>query len=452
MNIGTRGQAALKPLSSYFKQFLSCLADSYEPKTNPSGYIALCVAENKQVQAQLETRLSQPDIASAGFLNNREVYYYNTFLGLQEAREGVAHFLTRKFLCPSNDNDSDKIDPNHVTFGSGCASLLHHLCYILAEEGDAVLIPAPYYAVFETDVSIIAKCVAFPITQKDPSRGPTVEELEAATQKAEEQGLTVKMLLLTNPNNPLGVIYKPEIIQDAIHWARNKSKQGPKIHTIVDEIYALSVHNPQNDRFESVLRTLNNNLGDDVHFVWALSKDFGSSGFRVGIVCTQNDNFLRAYDTLNQFSSVSFPMQCMISKFLTDDDFVDSFLEHSSQCLFQAYTLCINKLDEMSIPYIPAQAGMFVYCDFSSLLPENTFEGEAQFMNLLADVFHVVMTPGESQRDANPGMFRICYAWNSMEVLKVALDRIKFVRDQIVENGWSYTASLSIEDCFLNTT
>jgi len=45
------------------------------------------------------------------------------------------------------------------------------------------------------------------------------------------------MLLLTNPNDPLGVIYRPDTMRNAVAWAR-----GRKLHTIVDEIFALSVH------------------------------------------------------------------------------------------------------------------------------------------------------------------------------------------------------------------
>lgn len=47
----------------------------------------------------------------------------------------------------------------------------------------------------------------------------------------------MRFLLLTNPNNPLGVIYKPNVLLEAVEWARSR-----QMHTIVDEIYALSRH------------------------------------------------------------------------------------------------------------------------------------------------------------------------------------------------------------------
>ena len=72
----------------------------------------------------------------------------------------------------------------------------------------------------------------------DPSQGPKIEELEQIYQFLQERGDRVKTLLLTNPNNPLGTIYSPTVIQNCVCWARSKN-----MHTIVDEIYALSVHN-----------------------------------------------------------------------------------------------------------------------------------------------------------------------------------------------------------------
>ena len=150
------------------------------------------------------------------------------------------------------------IRPEHVAFGSGASSLLSHLALSLAEEGDAVLIPAPYYAAFDVDLRMVAGCIAFPVHSTNAVLGPTSDDLERAAKLAEAKGLNVRILLLTNPNNPLGTIYPPELVKDAIDWARSR-----QMHTVVDEIYALSTHG----EFESVLRTLNNNLEDDVHHV-----------------------------------------------------------------------------------------------------------------------------------------------------------------------------------------
>ena len=268
--------------------------------------------------------------------------------------------------------------------------------------------------------------------------GPTPADLENAAQLAEGRGLRVKLLLITNPTNPLGTIYPPLVIKSAIEWARSR-----QMHTIVDELYALSVHT---DGFESVIRTLNNNLGNDVHHVWALSKDFGASGFRIGTLYSQNQRLLSSVANLNIFTGVSHPMQMIVQEMLLDDHFVYSFLEQSRQRIRFSYDLCVARLDEMVIPYVPAKAGIFVYADFSSLLPEQTPEGEARFSALLLDAARIIMTPGQAQHDRKPGMFRICYCFVTPEVLEMALSRLDKIVGKIRRWHWDNLNAESLTD------
>jgi aspartate/methionine/tyrosine aminotransferase len=238
--------------------------------------------------------------------------------------------------------------------------------------------------------------------------------------------------LITNPNNPLGIIYKRDILETAVTWARKR-----KVHSIFDEIYALSTHRKYGHGFESIIKILDNNLDDDVHVVWSVSKDFGASGLRVGVVYSQNEIFLTGLSNLNVFSGVSHPIQMVISELLTDDDFVDMYLDESRERLKQSYLICIEKLEEMVLPFVPVEAGQFVYVDFSSLLPEKTMAWEQKLCQLLIDHGRMILTPGESQRERMPGMFRICYAWVSPDVLKIGMERLSRIVGKIRRMDWS---------------
>jgi len=170
--------------------------------------------------------------------------------------------------------------------------------------------------------------------------------------------------------------------------------------------------------------------------LWAVSKDLGASGLRVGIVYSQNEIFLEGLSTINIFSCVSGPVQYMVSEILTDDQFMDNFLMESRQRILHSYHICVSKLEEMVVPYIPAEAGMFVYIDLSSFLPEKTFEGEERLSNLMFQYARIVLTPGDSQRDSKPGMFRICYAWVTVDVLLVAMERLSRLIAKIRRMDW----------------
>ncbi len=277
----------------------------------------------------------------------------------------------------------------------------------------------------------MAGIVPFAVHMANPTLGPTEKELDLGFMQARSRGLNPRFVLITNPNNPLGVIYKADVIKNLIRWARRRN-----LHTIMDELYALSTHKKIDHGFQSVIRILDNQLGNDVHFVWSISKDFGASGLRVGFVYSQNTIYLQGLANLNIFSGVSNPIQMVVSELLTDDEFVDHYLDSSRERLKESYLLCVGKLEEMVLPFIPAEAGMFVYVDFSSLLQEKTMEWEAKLSQLLVEHGRLILTPGESQRERMPGMFRICYAWVSPEVLNIGMERLSRIVAKIRRMDW----------------
>lgn len=155
--VGTRGYAALSPPIPYLKSFYKSLEDPCDPVNNRRGYVSLCVAENKLITDMFAQRLMHPGTAQAAF-SDPAVYSYNSFLGLPAARQAVAYFLAKRFLFPdlplTPEQALQLVNPGHVALGSGCAALLNYTFFILGEENDACLIPAPYYAAFENDMNV----------------------------------------------------------------------------------------------------------------------------------------------------------------------------------------------------------------------------------------------------------------------------------------------------------
>jgi aspartate/methionine/tyrosine aminotransferase len=88
------------------------------------------------------------------------------------------------------------------------------------------------------------------------------------------------------------------------------------------------------------------------------------------------------------------------------------------------------------LPFVPAEAGMFVYVDFSAILPQKTKEWEAKLSQLLIDHARLILTPGDSMREPMPGMFRICYAWVSPDVLTIGMERLSRIVAKIRKMDW----------------
>lgn len=439
-HVSKRGASNLALPMAYLGDFFICLGDMCHPTDNPQGHIPVCVAENKLVTVLLQDRLATAATAQAGYGDSLEVYSYGSPLGLQVMKKAVAKLLQDRFLLeplpssspPTTDSSSSKklvISPDHIAIGAGAISILNNLFFALGNPGDAVLIPAPYYAAFDNDLRAFAGCVAVPVVCEDSTKGPTSADLEAAKSHAETKlGLSVRFLLLTHPHNPLGAVYEPQVMKDCVAWARSHS-----MDTVVDEIYALSMFDKSDGmpQFESILRLCD--FGNDVHLVWGLSKDFGASGFRIGIAYTQNELLLDCLGNLIGFAWVSHPMQRMMADLLLDSDFCDTFLKESSHRLKKSYNICTDVLKACNIPFVSAQAGMFVYLDLSDII--QTTDEEATVSKLFMTRARMVLTPGTSQHDPKPGMFRICYAYVSPEVLQLGMKRFRQVVTTIREQG-----------------
>lgn len=51
------------------------------------------------------------------------------------------------------------VDPEHVTVLTGAGSVIDLMLHCIADPGDAVLIPAPYYPAFDNDLKVSGRAV-----------------------------------------------------------------------------------------------------------------------------------------------------------------------------------------------------------------------------------------------------------------------------------------------------
>lgn len=76
---------------------------------------------------------------------------YADMKGVPSFREALATFMTKHVIKARGW----VVDPAHLCVSAGVGSLLNHLGQALFEEGDAVLIPSPFYASFVFDLKVV---------------------------------------------------------------------------------------------------------------------------------------------------------------------------------------------------------------------------------------------------------------------------------------------------------
>ncbi|OGD29057.1 MAG: aminotransferase class I and II [Candidatus Aminicenantes bacterium RBG_19FT_COMBO_65_30] len=158
--------------------------------------------------------------------------------------------------------------PKQIIVSAGAKSSLFHLVQALVDEGEEVIIPAPYWVTYPECVALAkGKSVIVPTREEDGFL-LTPEALKASISPA------TKAIILNNPANPTGGAYTKDQLLALAEVIR-----GEDVYVVADEIYSSLVYD--NFKFTSFAA-----LGDDIKkktiIVNGVSKSYSMTGWRIG--------------------------------------------------------------------------------------------------------------------------------------------------------------------------
>ena len=286
--ISARGMemATLKP-PAFLDVYFEGLGNLYS-KSNPSGSINLCMAENQLSKEMVRAKLAEDAKSSVDMISMG----YQDFWGRPELRQAFSDFMERKL--------GGKVGADNLAIINGAGSAVMLTTFALCDAGDAVLLPAPLYYGFGRDIEGLAGAKIVPLEE-------LTSKCLASTYKTQtEAGSRPKVLLLTNPGNPTGAILHEDVIRGAVEWA-----QANGVHVVMDEMYAVSVFRSSPFKFKSCLEIFDK-LPTNVHLVWGLSKDFCGSGLRCVGIHSRDENFMDAISKYTYFFQVGGPLQLQV--------------------------------------------------------------------------------------------------------------------------------------------
>ena len=142
---------------------------------------------------------------------------YTPSSGLLELRKKIA----QKF---KEDNNLD-YEPSQIIVSSGAKHSIFNAMFALLEEGDEVIIPAPYWLTYPELVKVCGGVSVFVEGRKDNHFKVSPEDIKKAiTPKT-------KLLVFNSPSNPTGAVYTEEEIR-----AIGKVVEEAGIYVLSDEI------------------------------------------------------------------------------------------------------------------------------------------------------------------------------------------------------------------------
>ncbi|KAG9137870.1 hypothetical protein Leryth_023371 [Lithospermum erythrorhizon] len=405
--------------SPYFAGWKAYDENPYDEISNPSGVIQMGLAEN-QVSFDLLEDYLEKQSASSNIGNKsysfRENALFQDYHGLLSFRKAMASFMEQV------RGGRAKFNPERIVITAGATAANELLTFILADPGNGLLIPTPYYPGFDRDLRWRTGVKIVPVHCDSSNNFQiTQEALEAAYADAESKNIKIRGVLITNPTNPLGATIQRLALENILDFATEKN-----IHLVSDEIYSGSSFFA--DEFVSIAEILearNYKEAERVHIVYSLSKDLGLPGFRVGTIYSYNDNVVTTARRMSSFTLISSQTQQLLACMLSDKNFTDNYIETNRQRLRKRYQMIVGGLKKDGINCLNGNAGLFCWMNLSPFLEKRTLECELDLWKKILHEVKLNISPGSSCHCSEPGWFRVCFANMSEQTLEVALQRIQ---------------------------
>ncbi|ODO01973.1 hypothetical protein L198_02704 [Cryptococcus wingfieldii CBS 7118] len=403
----------------------SCLfKNQYDADTNPHGIVSLGVAENFLMQQECF------EIFTSALKNMTplDLSYGDSLWGSRRINKALSGFLNDYF------HPVMEIKPDHLITGVGCSAVLDQLFYTLLDEGDAILVAAPYYTGFDRDLISRGKVklipIYIPIEKTFTPEG--LELFEAKYEELKKEGTRVRAVIVCNPQNPMGRPYPRETLLAYARFCEEKD-----LHLVSDEIYGMSVY--ENAKYPGAVpftSFLSLDLDKELpgitfekarlHVIYGMSKDFCANGFGIGALITPaNPTLIRTMANTSMLMKLSSPADIIWSSLLNDKKTLSNFLETNKGRLGEAQAFVRDWFEERGVVVADSNAGNFVWVNIGEKLGGIDVATEKNIFQRLLDS-GVYIAPGTAYHYDVPGWYRITFTV-ARKNLVTGLERIERV-------------------------
>ena len=300
---------------------------------------------------------------------------------------------------------------SEILVSCGGKHSFYNLAQAIFDQGDEVIIPAPYWVSYPPMVALAnAKPVIVETTEKNEFKITPEELKKAVTPKT-------KALIINSPCNPTGSAYTKSELEEIAEIALSKN-----FFVISDEIYEKLVY----DGFQFVsIASLSEEMKKKTIIVHGVAKTYAMTGWRIGYTAGSEEIISAMNNIQSQSTSnpTSIAQKASVEALAGAQDEVKKMVNAFGQR--RNYIVDrLNKIPGVSC-YKPVGA-FYVFPNFSSYYGK-TYQGKkiensTALADYFLDVAKVAVVPGV-EFGADP-FERLSYA-TSMEDIKEGLNRIE---------------------------
>lgn len=300
---------------------------------------------------------------------------------------------------------------SEILVSCGGKHSFYNLAQAIFDQGDEVIIPAPYWVSYPPMVALAGGTPVIVETAEKNEFKITSDDLKkAVTPKT-------KALIINSPSNPTGSAYSKKDLERIAEIAVSKS-----FFVISDEIYEKIVY----DGFQLIsIASLSEEMKKKTIIVHGVAKTYAMTGWRIGYTAGPEEIISAMNNIQSQSTSnpTSIAQKASVEALAGPQDevgkMVSAFAQRRNYIVDR-----LNKMPGVSC-YKPAGA-FYVFPNFSSYYAKSyqgkKIENSTHLADFFLDVARVAVVPGV-EFGADP-FERLSYA-TSMEDIKEGMNRIE---------------------------
>jgi aspartate aminotransferase len=363
-------------------------------------------AEGKDI---IGLSLGEPDFTVPEFVKEAAIQAIKDDYHAYTPVDGYVELKNAIITKFKRDNNLE-YSPAQIVVSTGAKQSLANLAQVILNEGDEVLLPAPYWVSY-SDIAKVAGGVPVPIaTGIESDFKVTAAALEAAiTPKS-------KMLIYSSPCNPSGSVYS----KDELRALADVLVKYPDIIVVSDEIYE---HINFTEAHASMAQF--EDMYDRTVTVNGVSKAYAMTGWRIGYIGGP-EYIARACNKMQ--GQVTSGANCIAQRAtIAALENPPSKIKYMVDAFRNRRKLVLDLLSEIpGIKTNEPEGAFYVFPDvsfyFGKTIQGVKIDNASDFALLLLDKANVATVTGEAF--GSPNCIRISYAASEADITE-AMKRIK---------------------------
>ncbi len=327
---------------------------------------------------------------------------YTPASGILSLRKAIANKLEKE--------NSVTYTAEQIVVNNGAKHSLVNAFMSILNEGDEVIIPAPYWLSYPEMVKIAYGKPVCVQTKKENSYKMTADEFEnSITSKT-------KAVVLNSPSNPTGAVYTKEELKSLADIAVKYN-----IWIIADEIYEYLVYKGAK---HTSIASLSKEIYDHTITINGLSKSHSMTGWRIGYIAAPLEVAKAAANIQSHATSNpnSIAQKAAEAAITTENDFVSDMVSEFARRRDYMYDELI-KIPGFDV--VKPEGAFYCFIDIVNILGK-AYKGEtlntaADFASKILEDYNVALVPCADF--GAPTCIRLSYAI-SLDSIKKGLDRI----------------------------